>query len=72
MFWNKLDGKSKQDNMYHIWCGQLQQDINEEYELVETFGPRKQNRLERVVQQRLEQLTFEDFISKLTEKVKEN
>ena len=44
-----------------MWCGRLQQDIDEEYKLTETFGPRKQNRVERAVERRLEQFNLRGF-----------
>ena len=41
------------ENMYHIWAGILQQDIDDEREWAETYGPQKQNRLEKAMQRRL-------------------
>ena len=49
------------ENMYHIWCKKLQQDIEDERESAETFGPRRQIRVERVVQRRLEQFNLQGF-----------
>ena len=49
------------EDMYHIWAGRLQQDIDEEREQAETFGPRRQNRVEIAVQRRLEQFNLRGF-----------
>ena len=49
------------ENMYYLYCGRLQQDIDEKRKWAETFGPRKQDRIERAVQRRLEQFNLRGF-----------
>jgi hypothetical protein len=50
------------ENMYYLYCGRLQQAIDENHKWAETFGPRKKNRLERAMQRRLEQFNLCGFI----------
>ena len=47
--------------MYYRWCERLQQNIEEERKSAETFGPRRQNPVERAVQQKLEQFNLRGF-----------
>jgi len=58
--------------MYHIWCGRIQQELDEEREWAETFGPRRQNRVERAVQRRLEQFNLRGFYVQIDREGEEN
>ena len=49
------------ENMYYLYCGRLQQEMSERRKWEETFGPRKQDRIERAVQRRLEQFNLRGF-----------
>jgi hypothetical protein len=53
------------ENMYYRYCGRLQQNINQQRKWAETFGPRKQDRVERsgrkIGQQRLKQFNLRGF-----------
>lgn len=47
--------------MYQKWCGKLEQDVDEECESLEINGPHKQNRVEKIVQQRIELFNLQGF-----------
>jgi hypothetical protein len=47
--------------MYYLYCGRLQQTIDKNRKWTETFGPRKQDRIERSVQRRFEQFNIRGF-----------
>ena len=49
------------ENMYHIWAGSFQQDIDEEREWAKIYGPWRQNHVERAVQRKLEQFNLRGF-----------
>ena len=60
------------ENMYYLYCGRIQQELDEEREGAETFGPRRQNRVERAVQRRLEQFNLRGFYVQIDREGEEN
>ena len=50
------------ENLYYLYNGRRQREANEQRKWAETFGPRKQDRIERAVQRRLEQFNLRGFI----------
>jgi hypothetical protein len=50
------------ENLYYLYNGRSQREANEQRKWAETFGPRKQDRVERAVQRRLEQFNLRGFI----------
>jgi hypothetical protein len=49
------------ENMYYLYCGRLQHEIDGKRKWAEAFGPQKQYRIERAVQRRLEQFNLRGF-----------
>ena len=50
------------ENLYYLYNGRRQQEANEQRRWAVTYGPRKQDRIERSVQRRLEQFNLRGFI----------
>jgi hypothetical protein len=53
------------ENFFYLYNGRTQREAtqaNEQRKWAETFGPRKQDRIERSVQRRLEQFNLRGFI----------
>ena len=50
------------ENLYYLHNVRRQREANEQRKWAETFGPRKQDRVERAVQRRLEQFNLRGFI----------
>ena len=54
--------QASMENLYYLDNGRRQREANEQCKWAETFGQRKQDRIERVVQRRLEQFNLRGFI----------
>ena len=50
------------ENLYYLYNGRRQREANEQRKWAKTYGPRKQDRIERVVHRRLEQFNLQGFI----------
>jgi hypothetical protein len=60
------------ENIYYLYCGRLQQALDENRKWAETFGPQKQDRVERAVQRRLEQFNLRGFFVQENREGEEN